>query len=431
MTDDSKPINLILATDSLYPPLTGIGYYTAHLLDEFLRHPGIGRLRGLDDHGFSEREQLAQLVKLAKQGQLGWLPHDLDSTEDYKNGGNGALNGDLVSAAKKVLRHVPGMSALSAYRRNRRQQAALEQNRAAQAQRGAGQPWLLHAPNYVPPAHDGPTVITVHDLSHLRHPETHPKERIDWLHHHLPRAIAQASQVISVSEFTRRELLELELVDDPDKITVCHNGCDPSFRVHSNEELAQELAKWGLERGGYILSVATLEPRKNMERLLDAYEALPAAVARHYPLVLTGADGWKNDSLRQHIARLSLPHRVITTGYLERPQLQSLLAGAGVFAYLSIYEGFGLPLIEAMASGTPVLTSNTTSLKEVAGDSGFTVDPLDVDAIHGGLFALLEDKTLAAAYRDKGLNRATNFSWKRCAEETLGVYREVMQHAGD
>ena len=135
---------------------------------------------------------------------------------------------------------------------------------------------------------------------------------------------------------------------------------------------------------------------------------------------------WGRDSLRQHIARLSLPHRVITTGYLERPQLQSLLAGAGVFAYLSIYEGFGLPLIEAMASGTPVLTSNTTSLKEVAGDSGFTVDPLDVDAIRGGLFALLEDKTLAEAYRDKGLNRATNFSWTTCAEETLGVYRKAM-----
>ncbi len=427
MTDDNNPLNLILATDSLYPPLTGIGYYTAHLLDEFLRHPGIGQLRGLDDHGFSEREQLTQLVKLAKQGQLGWLPHDLDSLEEKRNGQNGTLNGDVVSALKKVLRHVPGMSALSAYRRDRRQRAALEQNKSTSAQRNLSQPWLLHAPNYVPPAHDGPTVITIHDLSHLRHPETHPKERIDWLNHHLPRAIAQASAIISVSEFTRRELLDLALVDDPDKISVCHNGCDPSFRVHTDAELSGELDKWGLRRGGYILSVATLEPRKNMERLLDAYEALPEAVARNYPLVLTGADGWKNDSLRQHIARLSLPHRVITTGYLERPQLQSLLAGAGVFAYLSIYEGFGLPVIEAMASGTPVLTSNTTSLKEVAGDCGFTVDPLDVDAIRGGLFALLEDKTLAAAYREKGLTRSTQFSWARCAGETLEVYRRAMR----
>lgn len=423
MTDTATPINLILATDSLYPPLTGIGYYTAHLLDEFLQCPEVAQLRGLNDHGFTEREQLTELVKLAKQGQLGWLPHDLDGGKDGDIPEAAVANGKFMIALKTQLKKIPGMAAFSDYRRGRRQQAVL----AELPQRETRQPWILHAPNYVPPTHTGPTVISIHDLSHLRHPETHPKERIDWLNNHLPAAMANADQIISVSEFTKNEMLALGLVEDPARITVCYNGCDPSFRPHSDEELLPELSKWGLERGKYILSVATLEPRKNMERLLDAYEALPAEVASEYALVLTGADGWKNDSLRQHIARLSPPHRVITTGYLERPQLQSLLAGAGVFAYLSIYEGFGLPVIEAMASGTPVLTSNTTSLIEVAGDSAVTVDPLDVSAIGDGILAVLNNPALADEFRVKGLARASQFSWKRCARETLEVYRSVLE----
>ncbi len=165
---------------------------------------------------------------------------------------------------------------------------------------------------------------------------------------------------------------------------------------------------------------------KNLEKLLDAYEALPDAIARDIPLVLVGAGGWKNDALRQRIARIKPPRHVIMTGYLTREELQKLVCGAGIFAYLSFYEGFGLPIVEAMASGTPVITANTTSLKEVAADAGYTVNPLDPAAISAGLEKLLTDHHFAEVSILKGIERAAHFSWQRCAEETISVYRQVI-----
>lgn len=417
-------IHLIVSTDSLASPLTGIGYYTAHLVDELLKDPEINGLRGLDHQGLIDEDTLAQRIYELTQGELGRQssPSRAISPTPPAEPFNPNRQGGLITAAKTLAKKIPGVYALAkhwyAYRHRRVMAKVLITDN--------GPSGLLHAPNYIPPVHTGPTVITIHDLSHMRHPETHPQARIDWLNEHLPRAIKQADQIISVSEFTRRELLDLGLVDDANKVTVCHNGCDPSFRPQNLEAIQPELEKWGLQKGQYILSIATLEPRKNMERLLEAYEALPDALAGSIPLVLTGPSGWKNKTLRQRIARIKPPRQVITTGYLPRSELQKLLCGAGLFAYLSIYEGFGLPVIEAMACGAPVLTANTTSLREVAGDCGYTVDPLDIVAIRDALQALLENRHMADEYRIKGLHRAALFSWRRCAIETIEVYKKAL-----
>ncbi len=417
------PINLIIATESLEPPLTGIGYYTAHLVDELLRSPDIERLRGLDHHGLSDATALSTRLQKLTQGELGQVPGtEPIGAQSTTAAAPASQRFDRRRALKDAVKKVPGAYTLARHWYAHRHRTAMA--RAMAAERNI--PWLLHAPNYIPPKHKGPTVITVHDLSHLRHPETHPKERIDWLNQSLPKAIAQAAKIISVSEFTKQELLDLGLVADPDKIAVCYNGLDASFCPRADGEIAAELHNWGLQRGRYILSVATLEPRKNMERLLEAYEALPEHLAREYPLVLIGAAGWKNSSLRQRIARIKPPRQVITTGYLDRTPMQHLLSGAGVFAYLSFYEGFGLPVAEAMASGTPVLTANTGALREVAGDGAHLVDPHDVQDIRAGMTLLLEDLAVADRYRSAGLTRASEFSWQRCARETVAVYREVM-----
>ena len=268
-------------------------------------------------------------------------------------------------------------------------------------------------------------MVTVHDLSHLRHPETHPPERVRWLREKLPAALAGADRIICVSEFTRGELLELGLVADDGKLRVCRNGVDAGFRPRTETEVAPALARWNLKHRGYILSVGTLEPRKNTARLIEAYAALPPDLAQRFPLVLAGAAGWKTGNLETRIAGLKPPYRIIVTGYLSRTALQMLTAGAALFAYCSLYEGFGLPPLEAMASGTPALISRAPALTEVAGDAGYAVDALDTEQIASGIAVLLDDGELARTLAERGLQRAANFSWRKCANDTIGVYREL------
>jgi len=406
-------LKLIIAIESLTPPLTGIGYYTAHLVDEMLKSAEIDELYGIDHHGLINRQQLMEHLWKNTDGELGEpiTTAALHSEQQVLNINH--RKAAALQSTKAIIKKIPGAYAFARYYYARRAHASIK-----------GHPdCLLHAPNYIPPQHAGPTVVTVHDLSHIRHPETHPQERVQWLNQHLPQALDSASHIISVSEFTRQELLDLGMVKDIERISVCYNGCDEGFRLYEKDALEPELSKWGLTVGRYILSVATLEPRKNMERVLDAYESLPPEIAADYPLVLTGTAGWKNNSLRQRIARIKPPHHVITTGYLERQQIQHLMAGAGVFAYLSFYEGFGLPILEAMASGVPVVTANTTSLKEVAADAAYTVDPFDVQAITAALAYFMEDPEHGKPFAAAGLARARFFSWRKCAEETIKAYR--------
>lgn len=406
----TAPINLIVTCESLKRPLTGIGYYTGHLLQELLADPSIGEIAGLGLGGYIARGELATLLQAImpeQESAPGSQPRD--------------LSGRIVTLGKTLADRIPGLSMAL---RN------LYLERCARLLRSRPN-WLLHAPNYIPPRHGGPTVITVHDLSHIRHPETHPRERIAWLDHHLPGAIAQASRIICVSDFTRREMLDLGLVRDESKLSVCHNGCDPGFRPRGGEEIQPVLDQWGLKAGNYILSAATLEPRKNLERVLAAYRALPGDIAGQFPLVLAGSPGWKQEALARLISGTKAPHRIIVTGYLGRNSLQCLMSGAGLFAYLSIYEGFGLPVIEAMASGTPVLTATTSALREVAGDWGYTVDPENIDAIRDAMARLLQDSAFSSVLRHRGLQRAQDFSWKNCARETVDVYKTVLaEHAG-
>ncbi|GIX30019.1 MAG: hypothetical protein KatS3mg124_0491 [Porticoccaceae bacterium] len=409
------PLSPLIATDSLHPPLTGIGYYTAHLIDQFLRMEEV-LPTGFDHQGVEGPEELAGRLAALTGGRLG------DPSRAVR-----ALPAEPSwrRAARATARRVPPLYRAARWWRGRRSRQALERAGGRLAGR------LLHAPNYVPPAeHHGPLVVTVHDLSHIRHPETHPAARIEWLNRHLPAALARAARILAVSEFTKRELLELELVADPARIAVVPNGVDALFAPPSPERLAAALAPWGLEPGGYLLSVATLEPRKNLERLVDAYAALPPALGGAFPLVLAGASGWKNRPLLQRIARLRPPHRAVVTGYLEREELVALMGGAACFAYVSLYEGFGLPVLEAMAAGAAVLTADRGALAEVAGEAALGVDPESVEAIRAGLERLLEDAELARRLRAAGCERARRFPWQRTAEETLAVYREVLAEMG-
>jgi alpha-1,3-rhamnosyl/mannosyltransferase len=191
-------------------------------------------------------------------------------------------------------------------------------------------------------------------------------------------------------------------------------------------ESVSVLARLGLVHGGYTLYAGTIEPRKNIEVLLDAYSVLPDAIRQRWPLVLAGYHGWQSEQLHQRIDAAVSAGWARYLGYVADEDLPHLFAGAHLFFFPSHYEGFGLPVLEAMASGVPVVCSNASSLPEVAGGAALMFDPEDADALHQLILTGLEDEVWRKTAKEKGLMQASIFSWRRCANETVSVYRELL-----
>lgn len=288
---------------------------------------------------------------------------------------------------------------------------------------------IYHEPNFLPQPFAGPTVLTVCDLSCFDHPEAHPAERVRIMERRFPQALQRADHIIVISKASG-EALRRWFDVDPQRITTTHLAADPRFAPRSAEMLSPALSPLGLAPGGYVLSVGTLEPRKNLATLFAAYAGLPAALRRRYPLVLAGMKGWGNAEMTKSARELIERGELRLLGYVADELIPPLYAGAAAFAYPSRYEGFGLPPLEAMASGVPVITGNLTSLPEVVGDAGIMVDPDDVDGMRESLRRLLEDRACAEDFGRRGLARAATFSWARCARETFAAYEKVMLKRG-
>ena len=283
-------------------------------------------------------------------------------------------------------------------------------------------PHLYHEPNYVALPWDGPLVVTVHDLSFVRHPESHPKDRLEHFARYLPGTLERAAHVITDSETVRREALA-HFGLDPKRVTAVHLGVGPEFVPRDAAATAPVLARHGLVHGGYLLSVGTLEPRKNLALAMRAWASLPGSVRGGRPLVVAGAKGWLNDSLVALVERLEREGAVRFLGFVPQDDLPALYAGALAMAYPSRYEGFGLPVVEAMACGVPVVTSSASCLPEIAGDAALLADPDDEAAMAQALRSLVEDAALRDRLGRAGTARAREFTWARCAERTVGIYR--------
>lgn len=290
-----------------------------------------------------------------------------------------------------------------------------------------GQVDLYHATDFVLPPLLASTrsLLTVHDLSFVRVPETASPRLKAYLDRVVPLSVRRADHVLADSQATKDDLVSLCAVP-PHKITVLLSGVDSRFKpVNDPKKLANIRLKYALPERPYILSVGTVQPRKNYGRLIEALARLRAA-GRSIDLVIVGGRGWLEDPIYATIQRTALHDYVHFTGFADDDDLPALYSAAACVAIPSLYEGFGLPVLEAMACGTPVVTSDLSSLPEVAGDAALTVAPTDLDALTSALERLFDDEPLRATLIARGLERVKSFTWERAAQQLLEIYTALV-----
>ena len=282
---------------------------------------------------------------------------------------------------------------------------------------------LFHGTNYeIPLWSRRPTVVTIHDLSLLLHPEVHEEKLVARARWRLPLMAKSASKIITPSNSVKTEVCEAFGVD-PDKVAVTPEAPRAAFRRREDPEL---LSRLGIDQD-FVLFVGTIEPRKNLRRLVDAFDQLLRTTSLSPKLVIAGGQGWLMDDFASSIRQKGLADRVCLTGYLEDEDLCTLYSTCAVFVYPSLYEGFGLPPLEAMACGAAVITSRIPSLMETAGSAARLVDPNDIDDLARAMVEMLSEEHVREHYSELSRNHVKNFSWQQTALKTLDVYHEVLK----
>ncbi len=281
---------------------------------------------------------------------------------------------------------------------------------------------LLHNMAFVGPlASSCPTVVTVHDLSFLFFPHSFRPLRRSYLQLFARMSVHQARRVIAVSKSTKRDLVKIYGIS-PSKIDVVHNGVDASFQPLPADEVAAFRQRKGLP-DRFVLFVGTLEPRKNVVSLIEAYAKLPRG---RPPLVIAGGKGWFYDEIFARVEALELTGEVHFAGFVPAEELRLWYNAADLFVYPSIYEGFGMPPLEAMACGTAVITSTASSLPEVVGEAGQLVEPTDTDTLAAAMAQVLGNRDLQKQMQAEGLAQAAGFSWENAAKQTVNSYRRAL-----
>ena len=285
---------------------------------------------------------------------------------------------------------------------------------------------LLHSPGYVSPiALPCPSVVSIHDMNYFFFPQDWSKLALWVLKILVPLSARVSSQVIAVSQSSKRQIMKTLKISE-DKINVTYNGVNEIFHSHhSRREILEMKNRMGI-KGNFILSVAFSHPHKNLSRLLQAYHILRKDKGITHQLLLTGNPGRDHSELVRMVRKLGINQEVIFTGYLPDHLMPLVYQAADLFVFPSLYEGFGLPILESMACGTPVVSSNAASLPEVVGRAGILVDPHDVNKMAGAMYRVLSDKSLAQDLVKKGLKQSKRFSWVETAKETLAIYKKAM-----
>ena len=286
---------------------------------------------------------------------------------------------------------------------------------------------VLHSPHYTTPVVAScARVVTFHDMTFFLHPEAHLLYKTVFFRAMIPVSARRADAVIAISQNTRKDILRLFPIN-PAKVFTIPYGIASMFHPRLKDDQRQVLGKYGLP-AEFVLYVGNLEPRKNLPMLLCAFAKL---VQRGLPhtLVLVGSRGWMDDEIFATLRDLNLGQRVLLPGFIPQVDLPALYSAASVFVYVSRYEGFGLPVLEAMACGAPVITSNVASMPEIAGTASILIDPSSEAELADAMLQVLTDNELRLRLSHEGVNRSRSFSWERAAQETIAVYEHVV-HRG-
>ncbi|MNK66103.1 GDP-mannose-dependent alpha-(1-6)-phosphatidylinositol monomannoside mannosyltransferase [compost metagenome] len=365
----------------LQAPRTGIGHYVAELANALAGEPDI-ELALFHGWGWS-----AVLPEAAMPGYSRLTP---------------------------LLRQIPG-----AYQARR----WLEQKRFDQGRAQAID--LYHEPSLWPLSFDGPTVITLHDLTHLHYPETQPPARLREIERRVADGVRQASLILTDSQYIAEEA-QAHFGLPAERFVVAPLGVAARFHPRSPEAIDAVLKTHGVEAREYFLCVGTLEPRKNLSLALRAHARLPESVRQRFPLLIVGMAGWQREQFSEELHQALASGHVCLLGYLPDEHVAQLLAGARALIFPSLYEGFGLPVLEAMACGTPVILTRRSAMPEVAGSAGNYVEPDETDGLRDAMSRLIEDLAHWQACREAGLLQARLFTWERCAQVTASAYRQAM-----
>ena len=283
---------------------------------------------------------------------------------------------------------------------------------------------IFHSPDFVlPPVRRARTLVTVHDLSFIHYPQCADANLRAYLNKVVPRSVHRADLILADSQSTKDDLVELLGVES-DKIEVVYPGVEKRFHPIEDQTLLEEVRNRYYLPSRFILSLGTLQPRKNFARLIEAYSLL----VTHYPflqLVIAGGKGWLYEEIFATVEQLGLEEKVIFPGFVADGDLPALYNLADLFVFPSLYEGFGLPPLEALACGRPVITSDASSLPEVTGGAGLMVEAIDVEALAEAMKRVLEDKTLREGMIARGLEQAGKFTWEKAAVKLLNLYETL------
>jgi len=285
---------------------------------------------------------------------------------------------------------------------------------------------LLFYPNFtILPSDCSNIIIVIHDLSYLKFPQYVENKNLLFLKKEVPHALKKAKQIVADSEATKKEIIKNFKIS-PEKILVIYGAISNKFyKKCGSKDIKKNKEKYKI-RHNYLLFVGTLEPRKNIIRLLEAYQDLSRSIRNKYQLVLAGSEGWQDKHIIKKIKEVSdSNNRVIVPGYVPEEDLPALYSGAYLFLYPSFYEGFGMPILEAMACKTPVITSNTSSMPEVAGDAALLVNPSNIEEIKESIIKIINDSALRTSLIKRGQKQIQKFSWTKSAEKLIKVFEKV------
>lgn len=401
-------MKLLINTEPLNAPLTGIGTYTYRLLEQFVTMPEFTDIKAFTgQHVVPAHEVLERLTK--PQASAATEPAAVPA-EMLKRSFSTKVYGRL----KRYARAIPG-----AYRLKQAYgSAVLRQQQKELAT------YLYHEPNFIPVRTENKLITTIHDLSWVHFPEYLPAKRLEWLQTGIQQAVNSAEHILTVSELVREEIIDYFQVS-PDRVHAVYLAADERFQPRQAAQTQPVLDAYGLTHGQYVLYVGTIEPRKRVEELLNAWEMLDPALRRTQQLVIAGGIGWQYDHVMERLRTLQAQGQLRYLDYVSHADLPFLLSGSMGFVFPAIYEGFGLPVLEAMASGVPVLCREGTSMAEFA-EGAVLLHGNSTQALAEQLAHLVQNASLRADLIERGLSRASEFSWAKCARGTVQVYKQCL-----